>query len=289
MRLNPSISAALLVLAMAFSPVIVFAQITPASPAPQRESTKDLVARLTPEQKQQFQEAGRAFSEQHYAGALDIYKQLLAALPGDAMLSKLSSEAALNVGDAAFALATVKLVAQSDTDDWQAAALLVRACAESGDKSCRDAGMAHMLELHQRGVTPPSLQQYIVERVKAGENVLLIRSSLVPWGGYNVYALGQVIDSGGKIFLRVTIESIDADQALFAKQHPDEAAKGMRSFSLDSYRETGLNADGKRTQTHATYKFFVGQPPYDTIREEFINVATGKTTPLSNTTGVVVP
>ena len=104
-----------------------------------------------------------------------------------------------------------------------------------------------------------------------------------------MYALGQVIDGEGKIFLRATLESNDADQPLFAKQHPEEASKGMREFSLDGYLNTGINSEGKQTQTHYTYKFFVGQPTYEVVREEFVKVATGKATPLTSRTNLVVP
>jgi hypothetical protein len=265
------------------------AQANFAAPVSQGESTEDLVTRLTPQQKQQFADAGKAFSGQQYAEAFPIYKQLLSELPGDAVLSKFASEAALNSGDTSFALSALKPLAQADPDDWQAAALLTRACAESGDTSCRDSGIAHMLDLHRRGITPAGMQRYIVERVKAGENSLLIWTSLEPWGYYKIYALGQVLDGEGKEFLHVTLESNDADQPLFAQQHPEEASKGIRSFSLDSYLETGLNSNGQRTQTHCTYAFYVGQPPYETVREAFVAIATGKATPMSSRTGLVVP
>ena len=104
-----------------------------------------------------------------------------------------------------------------------------------------------------------------------------------------MYALGQLTDAEGKIFLRTTLESNDADQPLFAKEHPEEAAKGMRSFSLDSYQETGLNGSGQRTQTHATYKFFVGQPSYEVVREEFVKIAAGKVPMLTSRPNLVVP
>jgi hypothetical protein len=42
-----------------------------------------------------------------------------------------------------------------------------------------------------------------------------------------------------------------------------------------------LNSNGQRTQTHYTYKFFVGQPSYETLRDEVISIADGKTKPLS--------
>jgi hypothetical protein len=289
MMLQSRTALALFAVLLIISAAGAFAQANPASPVSQRESTQDLVTRLSAQQKQQFEDAGKSLSGQHYADALVIYKRLLTELPGDAVLSKFASEAALNSGDASFALNIVKPLAQADPDDWQAAALLTRACAESGDTSCRDSGIAHMLDLHRRGITPPAMRQYTVERVKAGVNILLIRMSLEPWGYYKVYALGQVLDGEGKIFLRATLESNDVEQAEFAQKHPEEASKGIRKFSLDSYLETGLNSQGQRTQTHYTYKFFIGQPSYEIVREEFVKIAAGKATPLSSRTNLVVP
>ena len=271
------------------TPKIAFAQASPASPVSQRESTQDLVVRLNPQQKQKFEDAVKLFGAQHYADALAIYKQLLNELQGDVVLSKFASEAALNSGDPGFALNTLKPLAKADPDDWQVVALLTRACAESGDASCRDFGIAHMLDLHRRGITPPTMRDYVVERVKANGNTLIIRMSLEPWGYYRVYALGQVLDSEGRIFLSATLESSDADQALFAKEHPAEASKGIRSFSLDGYLETGTNSKGQRTQTHYTYRFLVGQPSYAALREDFVQIASGKAIPLSSRTNLVVP
>jgi tetratricopeptide repeat protein len=289
MKQKPWALAFLFTLSSVATPANSSAQANNAAQSNPPETQQDLIAKLNPQQKQQFDAAAKAFNGKQYTDAIAAYKQLLGELPGDAVLSKFASEAALNSGDPSYALNAMKPIAQADPDDWQAAALLTRACAESGDASCRDAGIAHMLELHARGITPRNMQQYIVEQVKVGENFLLIRTSLEPWGPYKVYALGQVMDTEGKIFLRATVESNDTDQRLFAKEHPDEAAKGMRRFSLDSYQETGLNSGGQRTQTHATYKFFVGQPSYEVVREEFLKIAAGKAPTLSSRPNLVVP
>lgn len=246
------------------------------------------MAHLNPQQKQQFDETAKAHQEQKYAEELAGLRVLLKDFPTDPILLKFASESALSAGETSFALNALKPIAQADPDDWQAAVLLTRACAESGDTACRDAGIAHMLDLHQRGITPPRLREYIVERVKAGTNTLEIKTSLVPWGYYKVYALGQVTDGGGKLFLSITLESNDMDQPLFAKDHPEEAAKGLREFSLDAYRETGLNSQGQRTQTHFTYKFFTGQPSYATIREEFLKIVNGQSNPISSHSGLIV-
>lgn len=289
--MKPSNAQVLILLASMSLPSGSPAQSGPAnaSLSPTRESPQDLLAKLSSQQKQQFDQTGKLFAAKQYAEALVGYKRLLGELPGDVVLSKYASEAALNSGDATFALNALKPIAQGDPDDWQAAALLTRACAQSGDTPCRNSGMAHMLDLHTRGVTPLGMRQYILEQVKAGENTLLIWTSLEPWGYYKIYAMGQVLNPQGKLFLRATLESNDADQALFAKEHPTEASKGLRSFSLDGYLDSGTNANGQRTQTHATYQFFVGQPSYELVRENFIKIASGKATPVSTRDNVVVP
>jgi len=212
---------------------------------------------------------------------------LLKDLPGDPVLAKFAGEAALNTGDIAFALETLKPVTRSNPNDWQAVALLTRAYAESGDKAGRDAGIAQMLDLHKRGITPPGTRQFIVERTKVGDHVVLIFASLAPWGSYHAYNYAQIFDQGGRLVLRATVESDDADQATFAKQHPAEAAAGVRGFSLDGYQDKGKNSDGQRVETHYTFKFFTGQPPYDTVRNEFLSIATGQTKPVSSRTNVL--
>lgn len=286
-RMNTStILAAILGLS---APIQLCAQTEQVAPLAHIETSQEFAARVTPLEKIEFDAATKAFDEHRYADSLASFKSLLKELPAEPLLIKFASEAALQSGDTAFALSQLIPIAKANPDDWQALSLLTRAYAESGDKVNRDSGMAKMLVLHRRGVTPSGLQRYIVERIKEGDNALVIWTSLEPWGYYKVYALGQVSDSSGLMFLRITLESNDFDQASFARERPKEASEGLRQFSLDAYRETGLNNSGQRTQTHYTFQFFVGQPSYDTVREEFIKIATGKATPISSRSNLVVP
>jgi|ERR1700678_195486 hypothetical protein len=289
MQRRPGIAKTLLAALAMVLPAVAWAQANPAPAAVPRESIQEFVEKLTPPQKQQFDDASKAYREQRYADSLAIYREMLKDIPGDAVLLKFASQSAVNSGDNSYALSVLKPIAQADPDDWQAAAMLTRACAQTGDNACRDAGIAHMAELHSRGITPPAMREYVVESVKAGANTLTINTSLVPWGYYKIYAYGKVTDGDGKLFLSMSLESNDLDQPIFAREHPDEAAKGIRQFSLDAYRETGLNSDGKRTQTHFTYKFFDGQPSYGTIREEFLKIVNGQSNPVSSRSGLVVP
>jgi hypothetical protein len=216
------------------------------------ETGEELDARLSAAQRKQFDAAKKALLAQLYAEALAGFKVLLQDLPGDSLLKKYASDAALQMGDSAYALGVLKPLVLANFEDWQAVAMLAWAAAESGDRQTRDAAMMNMAMLRQHGLTPPNMTQYVLERIKVGENVMTIRCSLVPWGPYGVYYVGRVADAKGVTFLHISLESSDADQALFAKQHAKEAATGLRGFTLDAYRETGLNQAGQRTQTHFT-------------------------------------
>jgi hypothetical protein len=270
------------------SPSQLCAQTEPVTPAAHMETALELAGRITPSQQIQLGAATTAFSSHQYADALVSFKSLLKDLPAEPLLAKFASDSALQLGDADFAVAQLKPVVAANPDDWQALAMLTRAYAQSGDRINRDAGIARMLVLHKRGVTPPALKDYVVEWIKAGDNALLIRTSLEPWGYYKTYDFGEVFDNKGALFLSISIESSDLEQPLFAKNHPKEASEGMREFSLDAYRETGLNAAGQRTQTHYTFGFFTGQPTYDTVREEFVKIANGQVKPVSSTSNLVV-
>jgi hypothetical protein len=256
---------------------------------PPDETVSQLRERLSPGQRQQLDDALAAYQANRYADALPVLNQLRDRHPRDPILAKFVAEASLNTGDAASAITALKPLAAAATSDWQASALLARACAESGDAPCRDAAMAHMLALHTQGLIPASVKDYPLEHVKVGTNTLIIFSSLEPWGGYKICALGEVRNADGKLLLTTTIESNDADQPGFAKEHPKQAEQSMRRFSLDAYAETGLNAAGQRTQTHYTFAFFDGQPSYDTIHENFVKIASGKSSALSSRTGLIVP
>lgn len=280
---------ALLFIFLLGSPVPLSAQSVSANAASHIETRQDLLAHVTPAQAQQFGEADKAYAAHQFNEALAQFKTLEKELPDDPLVRKLAASAALQSGDTAVAIEQLRPIAQASPDDWQAAAVLTQAYAESGDKVNRDAGMAHMQDLHQRGLTPPTLKQYTVERVRVGDNTLVIQTSLEPWGPYNVYDFGQVSDKEHTTFLRITVESSDADQPSFAKEHPKEASQGLRQFSLDAYRETGLNSSGQRTQTHYTFQFFVGRPSYETVRDAFISVAIGKASAISSRSNLVVP
>src|SRR5437016_14635755 len=80
MRLKSRITEVLLAFLSIISPAIAFAQVNPTSPAPQRESIQELLNRLTPQQKQQSDNAGKSYKENQFVEAFAIDKRLLTQL-----------------------------------------------------------------------------------------------------------------------------------------------------------------------------------------------------------------
>jgi tetratricopeptide (TPR) repeat protein len=87
-------------------------------------------------------------------------------------------------------------------------------------------------------------------------------------------------DSQGKMDSWFACESDDIDQLSFAKQHPDLAAQGKRSFSLDSYAAPVTLPDGRQTRSEGLIKFYWdGEPPYETVRADVLGALQHKTAP----------
>ena len=129
------------------------------------------------------------------------------------------------------------------------------------------------------------MQQVLLERIPESKGTIRIWYSLEPWGRYKTYLFARIYDDAGQQVERVTLESSDFDQPLFAKEHPDLAARGDRRFSLDGYGEDQHLPNGTVTQTHSTFGFFDGQPPYDTVRARIVQIAQQQAAaPISQTT-----
>ena len=112
------------------------------------------------------------------------------------------------------------------------------------------------------------------------------------YGKYEVYrdgcSQGRDLDRGSEFFRQAgdgkhhrNQGEYDSciDQVGFAKQHPDLAAQGKRSFSLDSYNAPTTLPDGKQTRTEALIKFYWdGEPTYETVRADVLKSLSYKST-----------
>jgi|HubBroStandDraft_1064217.scaffolds.fasta_scaffold34384_1 hypothetical protein len=257
-------------------------------PAVESTATSDPLSQLNPDQRKIYDAATRQFSSELYPDAFAAFKTLMEQLPPGPtrlVLSKYASEAALNIGDYSFARNTLVPMFEADRNDWQAVALLARLYAETGDKQARDAALAQLVDLHKRAVSPPiaQMKQILIERISIPNGFIRVWYSLEPWGSYKTYLFCRVFNTSGQQVLRVTLESADFDQPQFAKEHPDLAAAGARRFSLDGFGQEEKMPDGTVKGTHMTFGFFDGQPAYDTVRQQVIEIAKGSRSAMSKT------
>ncbi len=250
------------------------------------QTQTDPLAQLNAAQRTQYDSALQLFKTEHYSEALAAFRQILPQLlpgtPAQIQIAKFAAESAINAGDRDSALPLLKPIEAADVNDWQASSMLARVYAETGQRQLRDAELAHLVDLHTRAASPQiaRMTQIVLERIPIDANRLIrVWYSLEPWGPYKIYLFARVYEPSGRQVLRLTLESSDFDQALFAQQHPDLAAKGTRCFSLDGYGPDQKLPNGPTTQTHFTFGLFDGQPSYDIGREQLINIANGKTKP----------
>ena len=245
---------------------------------------------MTAEQQAQFNAANASFGAGDYTDALSKLKPLHAARPADAIIAKFTAEAALNTGDPGYAITALEPLERATPGDWQARSILAHAYAQAHRGAERDAELAKLVAMH-KDTTDAKFRdqtQIIMESVSLAKGGKLeIYYSLVPWSRYNIYEMARVYGADGKPTQRITLESGDFDQPMWAEKHKKEAAAGMRLFSLDGYVEQ-YAPNGQHTQNHYTYGFLDGQPSYDTARDRFVAIAEGKNTASSSTTGIQV-
>ena len=273
---HPSFSLLLLALTLAAS-----AQTTPASQPP------------SPNQAQ-FREAVQAFQAKHFDLALADFKQLIAADPPPTTSIRNLPPSPPSTSATPPSSSPRSSPSNSPIPPTgKPRALLARAYAqtpaEPGHRQKRDEEVAAITRLHLQDPNSQlgKLRDFLLETVTQGDKTIQFYPALTPWGPYHVHLIARTFDPSGQPGLRMTLESGDGDQPLFAQQHPTETAAGQRSFSLDGYAPDQKSPDGQTIQTHYTFAFFTGQPSYDEVRQKVLDIATGKLKAMSSRSGPI--
>ncbi len=276
--MRPSRLIALLLLCLPAASVrIIQSQQTSAPPA--------WLASLTPEQKTLFDDANKSFSAGDFAGALPKLRRLHEQVPENDVVAKFTAEAAINTGESALAASLLDPVLRANPDDPQGLGIEAHLYGQQHDITRRDAVMDRLQKLHDSGKPVPAVA--IIERNTLPDGVTVrIDDYLEPQSRFHIVLMANFYDASGQRTRRVALESDDVDQVRFRQDHPDQAAAGVRIYSMDSYGET-RNAQGEVTgQTHATLCpvpgcFMTGRPGYELFRS---TVLESKAPPLSTTT-----
>jgi hypothetical protein len=245
-----------------FATALLWASLASAQQAPPAEpqSTPKFVE---PQQLTSFETAKQQATAGKWSEAQATLRPLHDALPDDVDLTRFTAECAIDAGDRAYALSLLEPIIADKPGSWQELLLATRSYAEMHNDAARDKSFAALIELFNSHRHPKlnAIQIFLVERVPLPNGHMDLYMSLVPWSRYSIYEMARVFNASGQQLQRITLESNDMEQASFAKEHPDLAAKGARFFSLDGYTEQ-TQPDGRQTQTHYTYGFFNGSPGY---------------------------
>ncbi|WP_213807912.1 tetratricopeptide repeat protein [Granulicella sp. dw_53] len=260
-------------------------QQQPTAIAQHIETVPELRATLSADQQLVFDRAIKLFDQGKFAEATPLFRELLTQKLVDPVLAKLAAECAVNDNDYSAAKQLIDPVLATNEADWQGHTLRARLGAQSGDKATRDVEIARIFKLYEQGLIPAQFTQYPIERdpLASGGSILIFQS-IYPWGRFKVHNYARIFDADGKLLRRITLESSDFDQPLFAKEHPAEAAAGGRRFSYDGYQTGPTQSNGQHTETHATYGFLDKEPTYDEMRTRFLQLAAGEGQPASTNT-----
>lgn len=243
------------------------------------------LAGLTPEQKTLFESVNKDFSANDFKSALPKLRSLHQQLPQNDTLTKFSAEAAVNTGDYDFAASLLDPILRGNPDDPQALSIQAHCYGQQHLVEQRDAVLDHLQKLHDSG--KPAPRNVIVESDALTDGTTVrIRDYIEPFSRFHIVLMAEFFDATGQRIRRTALESDDIDQVKFGKDHPEQAAAGVRIYSMDGYSES-RNAQGQVTgQTHATLCpvpdcFMTGRPTYEFFRS--IVVHPEKKVPASST------
>lgn len=256
----------------------------PAQQQPARDDAEnvhvnsDSLADLSPENRALFDAVRDAAQQGRDADVLADGRMLLSALKPDSPLAnfvtQLTAGATIETGEASEALGLIKPLADAHPKYWRATALLVRAYAESGEKTLRDQQIAHLLDLHKQTSDPDfaNLHTFPIQHVKLRSGYAVFLYPFEPLKPYSTYLVALIYTNEGTGNYRLELESEDVDQAFFKPKKP-----GERRFSIDSYRKNETNE--KWPESQALHGFVDGVFDYDRMRDLMVKTANGEKLP----------
>lgn len=274
--------------------LLLFAMIISAAGAsPQHEppAASTATSGLSAEQQAVFDDARKSFVADDFAAALPKLRQLHEQVPENDVITKFMAEAAVNTGDFDLASSLLDSILKKDPDDPQALGIQAHLYGQCHDSAKLDDVIAHLQKLHDAGKPAPLTVMTEKDPLPQG-GFVRVSDFIQPWSRFHIVLLAEFYDSTGQRIKRISLESDDIDQVSFARDHPQEAASGVRIYSMDSYSET-KGPDGKVTnQVHATLCpvpgcFMTGRPTYGFFRNTVLGIK--EPAPISTTTAPMKP
>ena len=226
-----------------------------------------------------------AMAHRQFAAAHSFFAEYVAANPGDmeGMFYLASSD--LELRNYPAAIKECQAVIATKPNTWGAHQGLAFAYAQTGDWAAFDKERAFLKAARDRGAPGLAIESPdVIDRLTASDDTYTVFAFYKLNGHFHTRYFFIHFAPDGSHDKWFACESDDVDQANFAKQHPAEAAKGERSFSLDSY-SVKILPSGQKSQTQGLIKFYwEGEPSYETVRADVLKALEGKSAPMSSTT-----
>lgn len=226
-----------------------------------------------------------ALAKRDFAAAFAAVQPAIATRPTDPVVLNLAASAALGAKKNEDALALFQRSAAANTGNpWPARTGVMQALARLnrwGDfdkalaelRAAKKAGTDHSLDASNGFVidefeTGRGTVDAVVFPLLAGRYHTLYRFLLPKESNLSAQAQASTTNNQSPQCQNpnfrpyIDIESDDVDQFEFKKSHPEKAAKGERSYSMDSYPSPC---------SQALHKFYPeGEPTYETVRADVI-------------------
>lgn len=202
-------------------------------------------------------------------------------------------DAKLNLGYAEFGLKkyddaekTYKEIIDKFPAAWPAQKFLSEVYAAEGKWEDFDAVRKHLHDVKEKNEAGTYvLGNDEIDLLYAGDERYIVHEFYPLSGGSHIRYLFLHLDKQGKADYWITCESDDVDQISFAKMHPDLAAQGKRSFSLDTHSAPVTQPNGMITRSQGLIKFYWdGEPTYETVRADVLGSLQHKVAPMAATT-----
>lgn len=268
----------------------VFLLIAPGrAQQPQPVADPPWLASLTPEQRSLFEDLNYKFGTDDFRGALAEARSLHEQVPQNDTITKFYAEAAINTGEEVLASTLLADLSRTNPDDPQVLSLQAHLYGQQHDVDKRDVILKRIQDLHDSGKPAPSV--VIVERHPLPDGgAVRLSDYIVPQSRFHIVLMADFLDASGQRTKRIALESDDIDQLKFKQEHPDQAAAGVRIYSMDSYSEIRNGSGQVVSQQHSTLCpvpecFMTGRPPYELFRKTVL----GSASSISSSTVPVKP
>jgi len=229
---------------------------------------------------------GDELKQKKFDEAIADAKTILEKDPESPQANKLVGVVLLDAQKPADALTYFQKAQSLDSGEASVHELLLQAYAGMGDKAQRDEQRAILRSLHSDGKHPVLAQEqgFVIEMIPAGDKVIQAFEFYEPAGRFHFYYRFNVFDASGKMERFYALESDDADQAMYAQQHPKEATAGERRFSIDYYEQKKPDS-----VTQGLVGFIDGQPSYDDLRARIVKLVSTEQPAATATPGTAAP